>query len=70
MPGGHEISEEIEQAVHANKVIALLIAVLALFLAFASAGGKWAQMAATSRPGSSCRQSPFRQWGVDVPNGD
>jgi hypothetical protein len=46
MPGGHEVSEEIEHAGHANKGIALLIAVLALFLAFASAGGKWAQTAA------------------------
>jgi Domain of unknown function (DUF4337) len=48
MPGGHEVSEEIEHAVHANKGIALLIAVLALFLAFASAGGKGAQTAAIS----------------------
>ena len=43
MPEGREVSEEIEHAVHENKGIALLIAVLALFLAFASAGGKGAQ---------------------------
>jgi len=48
MPGGHEVSEEIEHAVHENKGIALLIAVLALFLAFASAGGKGAQTEAIS----------------------
>jgi len=48
MPSGHEVSEEIEHAVHENKSIALLIAVLALFLAFASAGGKGAQTAAIS----------------------
>src|SRR5215468_1914790 len=48
MPGGREVTEEIEDAVQANKVIALLIAVLALFLALASAGGKWAQTAAIS----------------------
>ena len=40
MPSGHKVSEEVEHAVQANKGIALLIAVLALFLAFASAGGK------------------------------
>ena len=45
---GFGISEEIEHAVQANKGIALLIAVLALFLAFASAGGKGAQTAAIS----------------------
>jgi hypothetical protein len=48
MPGEHEVSEEIEHAVHENKGIALLIAVLALFLAFASAGGKGAQTEAIS----------------------
>jgi len=48
MPGGPEVSEEIEHAVHENKGMALLIAVLALFLAFASAGGKGAQTEAIS----------------------
>jgi len=48
MPSGHKVSEEVEHAVQANKGIALLIAVLALFLAFASAGGKGAQTAAIS----------------------
>ena len=48
MAGASEVGEEIEHAVHENKGIALLIAVLALFLAFASAGGKGAQTEATS----------------------
>ena len=48
MPGGHEVGEEIEHAAHENKGIALLIAVLALFLAFASALGKGAQTEAIS----------------------
>ena len=46
MAGGHEVAGEIEHAGHSNKRIALLIAVLALFLAFASAGGKSAQTTA------------------------
>lgn len=48
MPGGHEAGEEIEHAGHSNKGIALLIAILALLLAFASAGGKSAQTHAIS----------------------
>ena len=48
MPGAHEIGEEIEHAGHSSKRIALLIATLALFLAFASALGKGAQTAAIS----------------------
>ncbi|MGH6684406.1 MAG: DUF4337 domain-containing protein [Pseudolabrys sp.] len=48
MPGGHETSEEIEHAGHSNRGIALLIAILALLLAFASAGGKSAQTHAIS----------------------
>ncbi|HEX2655048.1 MAG TPA: DUF4337 domain-containing protein [Xanthobacteraceae bacterium] len=48
MASGHEIGEEIEHAGHSNKNIALLIAVLALFLAFATAAGKGAQTAAIS----------------------
>lgn len=43
MAGASEVGEEIEHAVHENKGIALLIAILALLLAFASAGGKGAQ---------------------------
>ena len=46
MPGAHEIGEEIEHAGHSSKRIALLIATLALFLAFASTLGKGAQTAA------------------------
>ena len=48
MPAGHEAGEEIEHAAHSNKGIALLIAILALLLAFASAGGKSAQTHAIS----------------------
>ena len=48
MPSAHEIGEEIEHAGHSSKRIALLIAMLALFLAFASALGKGAQTAAIS----------------------
>ena len=48
MPSAHEIGEEIEHAGHSSKRIALLIATLALFLAFASALGKGAQTAAIS----------------------
>jgi hypothetical protein len=43
MPSGHEIGEEIEHAGHSNRTIALLIAVLALFLAFATMGAKSTQ---------------------------
>ena len=46
MPGSQEIGEEIEHAGHSSKRIALLIATLALGLAFASALGKGAQTAA------------------------
>jgi hypothetical protein len=49
MSGGHEVVEEIEHASHENKGIALLIAILALFLAFASAMGKGAQTEAISQ---------------------
>jgi hypothetical protein len=45
---GHEAGEEIEHAAHSNKRIALLIAILALLLAFASAGSKSAQTSAIS----------------------
>ena len=38
MPSGHEIGEEIEHVAHGNRNIALLVAVLALFLAFAATG--------------------------------
>jgi transketolase len=48
MAGASEVGEEIEHAVHENKGIALLIAILALLLAFASAGGKGAQTQATA----------------------
>lgn len=48
MAAGHEASEEIEHAAHSNKRIALLIAILALLLAFASAGSKSAQTNAIS----------------------
>ena len=61
MPGGHEVSEEIEHAVHENKGIALLIAVLALFLAFASAGGKGAQTEAISENVESANLWAFFQ---------
>ena len=61
MPGGHEVSEEIEHAVHENKGIALLIAVLALFLAFASAGGKGAQTEAISENVESANLWAFYQ---------
>lgn len=47
--GGHEVAEEIEHAAHSSKGIALLIAILALFLAFASALGKGAQTEAISQ---------------------
>jgi hypothetical protein len=43
MPGANEVGEEIEHAGRENKGIALLIAVLALFLSFAATGGKGAQ---------------------------
>jgi hypothetical protein len=61
MSGGHEVSEEIEHAVHENKGIALLIAVLALFLAFASAGGKGAQTEAISENVESANLWAFFQ---------
>jgi hypothetical protein len=61
MPEGHEVSEEIEHAVHENKGIALLIAVLALFLAFASAGGKGAQTEAISENVESANLWAFFQ---------
>ncbi len=61
MPGGHEVSEEIEHAVHENKGIALLIAVLALFLAFASAGGKGAQTEAITENVESANLWAFFQ---------
>ena len=48
MTSGHEVGEEIQHAGHSNKRIALLIAVLALFLAFASTGGKSAQTSVIS----------------------
>lgn len=48
MAGAHEAGEEIEHAAHSNKGIALLIAILALLLAFSSAGGKSAQTHAIS----------------------
>lgn len=48
MAGAHEVGEEIQHAGHSNKRIALLIAILALFLAFASAGGKGAQTSVIS----------------------
>ena len=48
MTDGQELGEEIGHAAHSNQRIALLIAVLALFLAFASAGGKSAQTSAIS----------------------
>lgn len=46
MPAGREVGEEIEHAGHSNIRIALLIAILALLLAFASTGGKSAQTTA------------------------
>ena len=61
MPGGEEVSEEIEHAVHENKGIALLIAVLALFLAFASTGGKGAQTEAISENVESANLWAFFQ---------
>jgi len=61
MPGANEVSEEIEHAAHENKVIALLIAVLALFLAFASAGGKGAQTEAISENVESANLWAFFQ---------
>jgi hypothetical protein len=61
MPGGHEVGEEIEHAAHENKRIALLIAVLALFLAFASAGGKGAQTEAISENVESANLWAFFQ---------
>lgn len=48
MPGGQEVTEEIEDAVKENKGVALLIAVLALILAFAGVGGKGAQFEAST----------------------
>jgi len=48
MAGASEVGEEIEHAGKENKSIALLIAVLALFLAFAGAGGKGAQTEAST----------------------
>jgi hypothetical protein len=51
MPGAHEAVEHAEHAEHAassNKKIALLIAVLALFLAFSETLGKSAQTSAIS----------------------
>ncbi len=48
MAGGREAGEEIEHAGHSSKSIALLIAILALLLAFASAGSKGAQTKAIS----------------------
>jgi hypothetical protein len=44
----HEISEDLKEAGHANKRVALLIAILALGLAFAEAGSKSAQTSAIS----------------------
>jgi hypothetical protein len=51
MPGAHEHAEHAEEAEHigaSNKKIALLISVLALFLAFAETLGKSAQTASIS----------------------
>ena len=61
MPGASEVGEEIEHAAHENKGIALLIAVLALFLAFASAGGKGAQTEAISENVESANLWAFFQ---------
>jgi len=61
MPGVNEVGEEIEHAAHENKSIALLIAVLALFLAFASAGGKGAQTEAISENVESANLWAFFQ---------
>lgn len=52
MPGAHESMEQSEHASHAagsNKMIALLIAIIALFLAFSETLGKSAQTAALAR---------------------
>ena len=51
MPGPHEDLETIEQvehAAHSNKKVALLIAVIAVYLAFSETLGKSSQTAATS----------------------
>jgi hypothetical protein len=61
MPGASEVGEEIEHAAHENRSIALLIAVLALFLAFASAGGKGAQTEAISENVESANLWAFFQ---------
>lgn len=61
MAGASEVGEEIEHAGHENKAIALLIAVLALFLAFASAGGKGAQTEAISENVESANLWAFFQ---------
>ena len=48
MPSGHEIGEEIEHIAHGNRNIALLVVVLALFLALAATGAKSTQTEAIS----------------------
>jgi hypothetical protein len=49
MSEGHEIAEELERATESNRKVALLIAILALFLALAQAGGKGAQTEAIAK---------------------
>jgi len=40
MPGSHEIGEEIEHVGHKNRTVAILVSVLAFFLAIAATGSK------------------------------
>jgi uncharacterized protein DUF4337 len=61
MPSGHEIGEEIEHVGHKNRRIALLVSVLALFLAFAVMGAKSMQTEAITENLNSANLWVFYQ---------
>ena len=61
MPKSHEIGEEIEHVGHANRRIALLVSVLALFLAFAVTGAKSTQTEAITENLNSANLWVFYQ---------
>jgi hypothetical protein len=61
MPSGHEIGEEIEHVGHENRRIALLVSVLALFLAFAVMGAKSTQTEAITQNLNSANLWVFYQ---------
>jgi hypothetical protein len=61
MPSGHEIGEEIEHVGHKNRRIAMLVSVLALFLAFAVMGAKSMQTEAITENLNSANLWVFYQ---------